>query len=289
MKKAVAALLLAVAVALPAAAADGGDLSIVVSKWKANLVASQAEQSEVEALARPVEPLTPCYAGTIGCGQTKTGRVSVDSCESNDLYAVGYIYNGTAGQTITVSAVSFDFAMTVVVADGRPNTPATILAQKDVFQTGQTATLTYTLPFTGEYIIMVTPGTRVTFGNYSLSIVCATTPPPSTCTPSTTTLCLNDRFALSVAWQTNDGKSGNGTGVKMTKDTGYFWFFGSDNVELVIKVLDGRPVNGKFWVFYGALSNVGYTLTVRDTQTGQVKTYVNPLNNLASVADTNAF
>jgi hypothetical protein len=75
----------------------------------------------------------------------------------------------------------------------------------------------------------------------------------------------------------------------MTNDTGYFWFFGSSNVELVIKVLDGRPVNGKFWVFYGALSNVGYTLTVKDTQTGAVKTYVNPINTLASVADTSAF
>ena len=110
------------------------------------------------------------------------------------------------------------------------------------------------------------------------------------CTPSAGKLCLNNnRFELSVAWRTNDGNTGNGTAVSMTNDTGYFWFFGSSNVELVIKVLDGRPVNGKFWVFYGALSNVGYTLTVKDTQTGAVKTYVNPINTLASVADTSAF
>ena len=70
---------------------------------------------------------------------------------------------------------------------------------------------------------------------------------------------------------------------------GYFWFFSSNNVELVIKVLDGRAVNNKFWVFYGALSDVQYTITVTDTQTGTVKTYTNPQGSLASVADTSAF
>ena len=67
------------------------------------------------------------------------------------------------------------------------------------------------------------------------------------------------------------------------------WFFQPSNVELVVKVLDGRAVNGRFWVFYGALSNVEYTITVTDTVTGAVKTYFNPQGNLASVADTEAF
>ncbi len=61
------------------------------------------------------------------------------------------------------------------------------------------------------------------------------------------------------------------------------------NVELVIKVLDGTAINGHFWVFYGALSNVQYTITVTDTQTQAVKTYTNPSGTLASVADTSAF
>ena len=72
-------------------------------------------------------------------------------------------------------------------------------------------------------------------------------------------------------------------------DTGYFWFFGPENVEVVLKVLDGRPLNDRFWVFYGALSSVQYTLTVTDTETGQVKRYENPSGRLASVADTGAF
>jgi hypothetical protein len=75
----------------------------------------------------------------------------------------------------------------------------------------------------------------------------------------------------------------------MTTDTGYFWFFNSANVELVVKVLDGTSVNGHYWVFFGALSNLHYTITVTDTQTGAFKQYDNPQSNLASVADTSAF
>jgi hypothetical protein len=57
----------------------------------------------------------------------------------------------------------------------------------------------------------------------------------------------------------------------------------------MLKVLDGTGVNGHYWVFYGALSNVQYTITVRDTLTGAVQTYVNASGNQASRADTSAF
>jgi Viral BACON domain len=111
------------------------------------------------------------------------------------------------------------------------------------------------------------------------------------CVADTTTLCLSTgRFKVKVAWQAlHLGTSGTGQAVPLTSDTGYFWFFGSSNVELVIKVVDGTPVNGHFWVFYGALSNVQYTITVTDTKTGLSKTYFNPQDTLASVADTSAF
>ena len=87
----------------------------------------------------------------------------------------------------------------------------------------------------------------------------------------------------------SQGTSGVGTATALTGDTGDFWFFSANNLELIIKVLDARVINNKFWVFYGALSNVEYTITITDTQTGAVKTYTNPSGNLASVADTSAF
>jgi len=111
------------------------------------------------------------------------------------------------------------------------------------------------------------------------------------CAPSATRLCLNGgRFAVEARWKDFQGNTGTGQAIPLGGgDTGYFWFFGPDNVEVMLKVLDGRPLNGKFWVFYGALSSVEYTLTVTDTQTGAVKTYTNPSGRLASVADTGAF
>jgi hypothetical protein len=54
-------------------------------------------------------------------------------------------------------------------------------------------------------------------------------------------------------------------------------------------VLDARGINGQFWVFYGALSNVGYTLRITDTVTGDVRRYENALGTFASVGDTEAF
>lgn len=110
------------------------------------------------------------------------------------------------------------------------------------------------------------------------------------CVPSTQTICLNARrFSASVVWRVADGATGNGQALAITDNTGAFWFFDPTNLELVLKVLDGRSINGRFWVFYGSLTNVEFTLTVTDMQTGAVKTYVNPQGQLASIADTSAF
>lgn len=111
------------------------------------------------------------------------------------------------------------------------------------------------------------------------------------CVPGAKSLCLAaNRFRVEVSWRAvAQGTSGLGNAVALTSDTGHFWFFNSANIELVIKVLDARVLNGKFWVFYGALSDVEYTITVTDTVTGAVKTYFNPQGRLASVADTSAF
>ncbi len=120
--------------------------------------------------------------------------------------------------------------------------------------------------------------------------VTSTAVPPAPCVATSLRLCLQGgRFAVEAVWQDFAGNQGVGTAVRLTGDTGYFWFFGESNVEVVLKVLDGRPVNGKFWVFYGALSSVEYTLTVTDTETGLQKQYHNPSGRLASIADTSAF
>jgi hypothetical protein len=109
------------------------------------------------------------------------------------------------------------------------------------------------------------------------------------CFSAATHLCLNgDRFQVDVDWMLPSGP-GKGQAVPLTADTGLFWFFGNSNLELVVKVLDGRPVNGHFWVYYGGLSDVEYRITITDTKTGVREIYTNPPGRLASGSDTSAF
>ena len=111
------------------------------------------------------------------------------------------------------------------------------------------------------------------------------------CTTNPTTLCLNaNRFQTRIHWQKTDGSSGDGTGVGLTSDSGYFWFFSNTNIETVVKVLNACGLNGHYWVFAAGLTNVLATLTIVDTQTGVQQQYVNPQGTaFAPIQDTAAF
>lgn len=92
-------------------------------------------------------------------------------------------------------------------------------------------------------------------------------------------LLLHDgRFRVEASWRTRTGAQGPGRPVALTGESGYFWFFDRDNVELVIKVLNActDPFN-HFWVFAAGLTNVEVELTVTDTWAGEQWTYLNPL------------
>jgi hypothetical protein len=96
------------------------------------------------------------------------------------------------------------------------------------------------------------------------------------CTTTETTLCLsNNRYRVTANWQSATD-SGQAHVQPLTADTGYLWFFSASNVELIVKVLNACTFAHKFWVFAGGLTNVQVTLTVTDTITGNVKTYLNP-------------
>ena len=111
------------------------------------------------------------------------------------------------------------------------------------------------------------------------------------CTPGPRTLCLqDDRFAVEVAWEDpRSGDTGIGTAQPVTGDTGTFWFFNDDNLELMVKVLDGRLINGHWWVFYGSLTDVEFLMTVRDVVTGQERQFTNPPFTMASEGNVTAF
>lgn len=120
------------------------------------------------------------------------------------------------------------------------------------------------------------------------------------CVASDTILCIDDvpgdrRFQVEVDYQTvqGGGLSGKGKGIPLASlgvaRGGLFWFFSADNPEIVIKVLNGCESNQKYWVFASGGTNVGMTITVSDTVTGEVHTYYNrDLTPFAPIQDVNA-
>jgi hypothetical protein len=104
-----------------------------------------------------------------------------------------------------------------------------------------------------------------------------------------TSLCLDgSRFEVEVRFSAA-GLSGNGQTAPLTGDIGFFWLLSPANLELAVKVLDGRAVNGHFWIFSGALTDFHYVLKITDTATGAIRTYDNPAGRLTSFVDTSAF
>lgn len=164
--------------------------------------------------------------------------------------------------------------------------------------------------FDGCSLVNPTPGTwhfsAVGFQGSSIFQLTATTfeqgaQPTAPCVPGPKALCIDDsqgdkRFKIGVEFDPpapddppRDADAISLSPLGVTKG-GLLTFFNPTNPEMLVKVLRGCPVNGHFWVFYAATTNVEFTITVTDTQTGRVWTRTNPQGTAAvPVQDTEAF
>jgi subtilisin family serine protease len=114
------------------------------------------------------------------------------------------------------------------------------------------------------------------------------------CVPSATRLCLGGaegrRFAVEVAWSDYSGANGSGRSHPLTVDSGLFWFFTPENLELLVKVVDGCDFNGHHWAYAAATTDVGYTLVLTDTTNGRTRTFANLLGTASpAFTDSAAF
>lgn len=120
------------------------------------------------------------------------------------------------------------------------------------------------------------------------------------CVPGTTTLCIDDdpgdrRFKVTVFYSTTQGggRSGDAEATSLASlgigKGGVLSFFDASNPEMLVKVVRGCGLTDHFWVFVAATTNVGFTVTVEDTETGFTKIYTNPDRTPAvPVQDTSA-
>jgi V8-like Glu-specific endopeptidase len=100
----------------------------------------------------------------------------------------------------------------------------------------------------------------------------------------------NGRFEVRAAFRTSAGQEGDANPFVLTADTGYFWFFDDDNVELVVKVLNACDFNQRYWVYGGGLTDVEVTIDVVDTLADVRQRYMNPLGTaFQPITDSNAF
>lgn len=105
-----------------------------------------------------------------------------------------------------------------------------------------------------------------------------------------------ERFCVMAEWATRQGTSGFARPVAFrSEDSLNYWFFDSANWELQVKLLDGCAVNGHYWVFLAAATDVEFEVEVFGrgpnlNVAGLQRVYANPQGNRArAVTDITAF
>ena len=96
--------------------------------------------------------------------------------------------------------------------------------------------------------------------------------------PVTASLSLRDGFVASVVY---GGADLPAAAVKLTSESSYFAFQSPGNVELTLKILDGRALNGHHWVFLASMTDQPFTLTVFDNRGGCLSLPGDPRQNCA--------
>lgn len=103
--------------------------------------------------------------------------------------------------------------------------------------------------------------------------------------------CLHDGlFAVAIYYEISGTDKGEGTMVPLTSQLTAAYFKNASNLEAFIKVLNGCPINGFYWVFIGGLTDIRTIVTVTHMPSGFTRYYINPSGQaFLPVQDTGAF
>ncbi|MXX76658.1 MAG: PKD domain-containing protein [Holophagales bacterium] len=126
----------------------------------------------------------------------------------------------------------------------------------------------------------------------SLTFLVEASTPAGNCVADPRTRCLLDsRYSATVDWWAPDGREDAGRVVHAgTNDSGLFRFFSEENWEVLVKVLDACSLNRNVWVFAASTTNLGHSIRIRDTVTGEERVYRNePGQSAPAITDVAAF
>lgn len=97
------------------------------------------------------------------------------------------------------------------------------------------------------------------------------------------------RYRVSATYDSGS-ESGRALGKNLTDESATFTFFGDENVELVLKVIDACTFNDRFWVFASGLTDVEVEILVEDLETRESRTYLSDGGAaFEPILDTGAF
>ena len=112
--------------------------------------------------------------------------------------------------------------------------------------------------------------------------------PPMDFPASDTAVVLADRFEVSVE-RPGAGEVPPAQGRLLLGETAAFSGLDGKDSDVWVNLIDGRPVNGRFWIFAASLEGEEFVLRVRDRETGASRSYRHPGGFLAALSDSGAF
>jgi PKD repeat protein len=99
-------------------------------------------------------------------------------------------------------------------------------------------------------------------------------------TAGSDTLTLMPAHPFAVTLTATDPRTGNTGQGQLVAQTDIYGIFSipaitgnASNPEVIVKMVDASGIGAGYWVFYGALTDLNYTLSVREASTGATKTY----------------
>ncbi|MEO8192019.1 MAG: PKD domain-containing protein [Acidobacteriota bacterium] len=113
---------------------------------------------------------------------------------------------------------------------------------------------------------------------------------------SETVLRLNAAHTFDLTLTAHDPRTGNtGAGKVIGQNDVYGYFSIPDvsgnagNPEVIVKMVDATGIGQNYWVFYGCMTDLEYTISVKENATGAVKTYSKDLGKPCGQFDTSGF
>ena len=111
------------------------------------------------------------------------------------------------------------------------------------------------------------------------------------CVPTGNVATLADGYDVRMCVEMPSGAQVDASNYHLESTaSGLLYFFDRDNVEVLVKVLDGCAINGHRWVFIAPVTTLAFHLEIVERSTGIVFTHRNPRSvTAATVSDTTAF